>query len=83
MSRDQRAVPSTLDEAHDVLWRQRPRRDADASEWIAFHRHSAEVYSRTAKVDLRHHHEATQCAGLEIRKARTLEDLLSGEGDQA
>jgi len=73
--------PSTLDEAHDVLWRQRPKRDADASEWIAFHRHSAEVYSRTAKVDLRHQHEATQCAGLEIRKARTLEDALSGEGD--
>jgi hypothetical protein len=81
--RAQGQPPSTLDEAHDVLWRQRPKRDADAQEWIAFHRHSAEVYLRTAKVDLRHHHEATQYAGLEIRNARRLEDLLGVEGDQA
>jgi hypothetical protein len=81
MQSDQK--PATLDEAHEVLWRQRPSRDADAREWIAYHRHSADVYSRTAKVDLRHQHEATQYAGLEIRNALRLEDLLSGEGDQA
>ena len=70
-------APATLAEAHDVLWRQRPARGADLREWVAFHRHSAAVYAETAKVDLRHQHEATQCAGIEIRKARTIEEQLS------
>lgn len=83
MSRDQRVEPSTLDEAHEVVWRLRPARDADAREWVAFHRRSAEVYARTAKVDLRHQHEATQCAGLEIRRARKIEDELNLAGDDA
>jgi hypothetical protein len=74
MQSDQR--PSTLVEAHDVLWRRRPARDADPLEWVAFHRHSAEVYAQTAKVDLRHQHEASQCAGIEIRKARDIEHRL-------
>jgi hypothetical protein len=77
--------PSTLSEAHDVVWRMRPSRDADPLEWAAFHRRSAEVYSRTAKVDLRHHHEATQCAGIEIRRARDIEHRLdpSLDGDDS
>ena len=73
--------PSTLEEAHKVLLRARPRTDADPLEWVAFHRHSATVYASTAKLDLRHRYEATQCAGLEIRKARDIEDRLSPEGD--
>lgn len=73
--------PSTLEEAHDVLWRARPQKDADPQEWVAFHRHSAAVYAATAKVDLLHRYEATQCAGLEIRKAREIEARLNPEGD--
>ena len=68
--------PATLAEAHDVLWRRRPAQGADVRAWAAFHRHSAEVYTRTAKVDQRYHHEAIQCAGIEIRKARAIEDQL-------
>jgi hypothetical protein len=68
--------PKTLSEAHEVLWRQRPAWDADPLEWVAFHRHSATVYSQTAKVDLRHQHEASQCAGIEIRRAREIEHRL-------
>ena len=75
--------PATLAEAHDVLGRRRPKRDADPSEWVAFHRHSAEVYSETAKVDLRHQHEATQWAGAEIRRAREIEDELNPEEGDA
>jgi hypothetical protein len=74
-------APATLAEAHEVLWRQRPARDADPSVWVDFHRHSAKVYAQTAKVDLRHQHEAAQCAGLEIRKARTIEDRLNPDLD--
>ncbi|MFL6124966.1 AMED_5909 family protein [Actinophytocola sp.] len=74
-------TPSTLQEAHELLWRARPRADADPQEWAAFHRHSATVYATTAKVDLRHRYEATQCAGLEMRKARDIEHRLNLGGD--
>lgn len=74
-------TPSTLEEAHEVLRQARPRTDADPLEWVAFHRHSAKVYSATAQIDLAHRYEATQCAGLEIRKARDIEHRLNPEGD--
>jgi hypothetical protein len=76
MARDQRELPSSLYEAHEVLWRQRPSHDADPTEWIAFHRRSADIYAETAKVDVRHRHEATQYAGIEIRRAREIEHRL-------
>jgi len=78
---EQQNTPATLAEAHEVLWRQRPAQDAEPLVWVEFHRHSAEVYAQTAKVDLRHRYEATQCAGLEIRKARDIEHRLNPEGD--
>lgn len=81
MSRNQSVVPATLDDAHDVLRRQQPAKGADPQKWVAFHRHSAQVYEQTSKVDLRHKYEALQCAGLEIRKARDIEDRLNPEGD--
>jgi hypothetical protein len=81
VSRKQGVVPATLDDAHDVLRRQQPAKDADPLEWVAFHRHSAQVYEQTSKVDLRHKYEALQCAGLEIRKARDIEDRLNPAGD--
>lgn len=74
-------TPSTLDEAHEVLSRARPRKDADPLEWVAFHRHSATVYASASKMDPRHRYEALQCAGLEIRKARDIEHRLNLEGD--
>jgi hypothetical protein len=73
MGRNQQVVPASLFDAQEVLWRQRPGRDADPSDWVAFHRHSADVYAQTAKVDVRHQHEATQYAGIEIRRARDIE----------
>lgn len=73
--------PATLAEAHEVLWRERPKRDAEPLEWAAFHRHSAEVYAHAAKVDQRHRYEASQWAGLEIRKARDIEHRMNPEGD--
>jgi hypothetical protein len=69
--------PSTLAEAHDVLWRQRPEHEADPLVWAEFHRHSASVYAQTSKVDERHRYEALQCAGMEIRKARDIEHRLN------
>jgi hypothetical protein len=75
------AQPSSLYEAHESLWRQRPSRDAEPAVWIAFHRRSAEVYAATAKVDVRHRHEATQCAAIEIRRAREIEHRIDPDLD--
>ncbi|MFC4853153.1 AMED_5909 family protein [Actinophytocola glycyrrhizae] len=77
----QQVVPSSLFEAREVLWRQRPSREAAPSEWVAFHRRSAEVYAATAKVDVRHRHEATQYAAVEIRRAREIEHRLDPSVD--
>ncbi len=69
-------LPRTLAEAHEVLWERRPRCDADPSVWVAFHRSSAVVYARAAKVDGVHRREASQCAVMEIRRAREIEYRL-------
>ena len=45
--------------------------------WAAFHRRSAEIYGAVATVDLAHRHEAQCYAGLEIRRAREIEDELA------
>lgn len=66
--------PTTLAEAHEHVRRQRPKLDAKPLAWAAFHRSSADVYARVAKVDLAHRHEAQCHAGLEIRQAREIED---------
>ena len=76
-------VPATLAQAHELLWQQRPAKDADPLMWVDFHRHSADVYSRVSAVDARHRHEALVCAGLEIRKAREIEHRLNPEVDDA
>lgn len=83
--RPQGQAPTTLAEAQEMLWRERPARDAEPLVWVEFHRHSAQVYGRMAMVDQRHRHEATQCAGLEIRRARDIEHHLErglNGGDQ-
>jgi hypothetical protein len=79
--RGQQKTPATLAEAHDVLWHQRPARDADPLAWVAFHRHSADVYTQTAEIDVQHRHEAIQHAGMEIRKARDIEHRLNPDLD--
>lgn len=59
-----------------MVSRQRPGLDADPSVWIAFHRRSADVYAWVAKVDGGHRGEASQCAVMEIRRAREIEYRL-------
>jgi hypothetical protein len=85
VSQDHCVVPSSLEEAHEMLQRQQPARDADPRVWVEFHRHSATVYGQTADVDTRHRHEALQCAGIEIHKARTIEHELDPglDGDES
>lgn len=68
--------PRTLAEAHEVVWQSRPGLGADPSVWIAFHRRSADVYASAAKADGGHRDEASQCAVMEIRRAREIEYRL-------
>jgi hypothetical protein len=77
-------IPATLADAHEVVWCQRPARDADPQAWVDFHRNSALVYSRTASVDVGCRREALLCAGMEIRKAREIEHRLDPglDGDE-
>ena len=72
----QQTAPSSVFEAHEALWRQRPSHDAPPAEWAAFHRHSAEVYAAAAKVDAPNRQEASQYAVFAIRRAREIERRL-------
>ena len=83
VANDQLPQPQTLAEAHEILQRARPRVGADPLAWVRFHRFSADVYANTAKVDLRHKHEATHWAGAEIRRAREIEDRLDPPTDES
>lgn len=74
-------VPSSVAEAHEVLWQRRPAHDATPEEWVAFHRHSAKVYAAAAKVDGPNRHEASQYAVFATRRAREIEHQLDPDGD--
>jgi len=74
-------VPSSVFDAHEVLWRRRPSHDATPAEWAAFHRHSAEVYAAAATVDRPNRQEASQYAAFAIRRAREIEHRLGPDGD--
>ena len=80
-SRDQRSAPRSLTEAREVAGRGRPARDAGPVAWAAFHRRNATVYAEVAKVDTRHHHEASQYAAVELRRAREIEHLANPSVD--
>lgn len=51
--------PATLQQAHDLLRRVRPR-DAcvSAERWQAYHDEAARLYAAVAKIDTDHHFEA-------------------------
>lgn len=79
----QQVAPSSVFDAHEALWRQRPSHDAAAAEWAAFHRHSAEVYSAAARVDAPNRQEASQYAVFAIRRAREIEHRLDPSLDES
>lgn len=72
-------MPATLAEAKELLQQQRPKPYAEPLVWVAFHQRSAEVYGQVARVDLAHRYEAQAYAGQEIRRAREIEEQLSGD----
>lgn len=50
--------PKTLQQAHDLLRRSRPRGTVSSARWSAFYQEAARVYATVARVDADHHFEA-------------------------
>lgn len=75
---DPAAIPASLEEAHELLNKARPKAGAGQQEWLAYHLHAIEVYAEVAEVDRAHHYEALFFATFEQRKtvlfARPTED---------
>jgi len=63
----------TLMQAHEELVRIRPCRKAALPVWLAYYRHSAEVYEQIAKTDPTHDGEAMYWAQRERVSAKGIE----------
>ena len=61
-------IPATLEEAHELLRKAQPGRDATQGAWLAYHWHAVEVYAEVAEVDRAHHYEALFFATFAQRK---------------
>jgi hypothetical protein len=64
-------------EAHELLTRLRPARDASAEYWLRYYRRSAAVYAEVAELDRGHHHEARYWASREEAKANVVAAQLA------
>lgn len=56
--------PATLQQAHDLLRRERPNVGASTSAWVAFHEKAASLYATVAETDADHHFEALAFASI-------------------
>jgi hypothetical protein len=56
--------PVTLQQAHDVLRRQRPGVAASPARWRVFHERAVQIYTSVAELDGDHHFEALAFAAL-------------------
>ena len=72
--------PRTLMQVHEELVSIRPCRKAALPVWLAYYRHSAEMYEQIAKTDPRHDGEAMYWAERERVRAKRIEDRIEGLG---
>jgi len=70
----------TLMQAHDELVRIRPCRKAALPVWLAYYRHSAEVYEQITMTDPTHDGEAMYWAQRERAHAKGVEARIQGLG---
>ncbi|MCA1702845.1 MAG: hypothetical protein LC808_06060 [Actinobacteria bacterium] len=75
-------TPQTLAEAHEVLARVRPGRQAPLAEWLAYHQRSAVLYAEVAEIDRGHHHESLYWADHERERAKEIKAQISTCGNQ-
>jgi hypothetical protein len=65
-------MPRTLVEAHEVLARVRPGRQAPLAEWLAYYQRSAALYAEVAEIDRGHHHESLHWQTTNVNARRRL-----------
>jgi hypothetical protein len=75
-------VPRTLVEAHEVLARIRPGRQAPFAEWLAYYQRSAALYAEVAEIDRGHHHESLSWADHERDRAKEIMAQIFTSDDQ-
>lgn len=73
-------MPRTLVEAHEVLARIRPGRQAPLAEWLAYYQRSAMLYAEVAEIDRGHHHESLFWADHESERAKEIKAQISTRG---
>jgi hypothetical protein len=76
------AMPTTLRAAHELLTRSMPDLTAPLSEWLAFRRRSAAIYTHVADVDRGHHHEALYWVQREHEEAQALAQQMAAKTDR-
>jgi hypothetical protein len=74
--------PQTLVEAHEVLARVRPCRQAPLAQWLAYYQRSAALYAEVAEIDRGHHHESLYWADHERDRAKELMAQIFTSEDQ-
>jgi hypothetical protein len=79
--RNNRLMPKTLMEAHELLTRIRPSQSASRQTWLEYYRRSAVVYAEMAEIDRGHHHEALYWANRERAKANDLQSEITKNPD--
>lgn len=75
-------TPRTLVEAHEVLARIRPSRQAPRAQWLAYYQRSAALYAEVAEIDRGHHHEYLFWAGHERERATEIKAQIHTSDDQ-
>ena len=76
-------VPRTLVEAHEVLARVRPGRQAPLTEWLAYYQHSSALYADIAEIDRGHHHESLYWADHELERAKEIKAQILTRDNQS
>jgi hypothetical protein len=65
--------PATLQQAHDLLRRTRPRgAQVSAERWRSYYDEAARIYATVAEIDTDHHHEALHYASVSREDAEKL-----------
>ena len=75
-------MPRTLVEAHELLARVRPSRQAPLAEWLAYYQRSAALYAEVAEIDREHHHESLYWADHERERLREIKAQIATSEDQ-
>lgn len=75
-------TPQTLVEAHEMLARIRPGRQAPLAEWLAYYQRSAALYVEIAEIDRGHHHESLYWADHDRERAKEIKAQILTSDDR-